>query len=144
MNISDQEELQLLQSQEQASLLDTIDELRRHGVRCYVSLPQLIICRNQSFGKSSVLEAIFGVQFPVDDALCTRFTTEVILRRANQRLAAVKLIPAKDTSVNHEHVSNLLLFERSSINHAEISDLISEAKTYMGLTGSSNFSRDIL
>lgn len=136
------EQLQSLQSKDQAALLDTVDEIRRHGVNRYVSLPQLIVCGDQSSGKSSVLEAISGVQFPVNDGLCTRFTTEVILRRATKSLATVKLIPAKDASPSHKE--KLSLFEKSSINHAEIPDLISEAKTFMGLTGSSTFSRDVL
>lgn len=136
------EQLQSLQTKDQAALLDTVDEIRRHGVNRYVSLPQLIVCGDQSSGKSSVLEAISGVQFPVNDGLCTRFTTEVILRRATKSLATVKLIPAKDAPASHRE--KLLLFQKSSINHAEIPDLISEAKTFMGLTGSSTFSRDVL
>jgi GTPase SAR1 family protein len=136
------EQLQSLQSKDQAALLDTVDEIRRHGVNRYVSLPQLIVCGDQSSGKSSVLEAISGVQFPVNDGLCTRFTTEVILRRATKSLATVKLIPSKDASPSHKE--KLSQFEKSSINHAEIPDLISEAKSFMGLTGSSTFSRDVL
>jgi GTPase SAR1 family protein len=130
------EQLQSLQSKDQAALLDTVDELRRHGVDRYVPLPQLIVCGDQSSGKSSVLEAISGVQFPVNDGLCTRFTTEVILRRATKSLATVKIIPS--------HLDKLSPFKKSSINHAEIPDLISEAKTFMGLTGSSTFSRDVM
>lgn len=136
------EQLQSLQSKDQAALLDTVDEIRRHGVNRYVDLPQLIVCGDQSSGKSSVLEAISGVQFPVNDGLCTRFTTEVILRRATQSLATVKLIPSEHAPASHKE--KLLRFEESSINHAEIPDLISEAKTFMGLTGSSTFSRDVL
>lgn len=136
------DQLQSLQSRDQAALLDTVDEIRRHGVNRYVSLPQLIVCGDQSSGKSSVLEAISGVQFPVNDGLCTRFTTEVILRRASKSLATVKLIPSKDASPSHK--DKLSLFEKSSINHGEIPNLISEAKTFMGLTGSSTFSRDVL
>jgi hypothetical protein len=136
------EQLQSLLSKDQAALLDTVDEIRRHGVNRYVDLPQLIVCGDQSSGKSSVLEAISGVQFPVNDGLCTRFTTEVILRRETKSLATVKLIPAKDTPASHKE--KLSQFEKRSINHAEIPDLISEAKTFMGLTGSSTFSRDVL
>ncbi|KAH8698887.1 P-loop containing nucleoside triphosphate hydrolase protein [Talaromyces proteolyticus] len=135
-------QLESLQSKDQAALLDTVDEIRRHGVNRYISLPQLIVCGDQSSGKSSVLEAISGVHFPVNDGLCTRFTTEVILRRASEDLASVKLIPAKGASA--EHRNKLSQFQRSSISHEEIPTLISEAKAIMGLTGSSTFSRDIL
>jgi hypothetical protein len=50
--------------QEQSKLLDKIDELRTIGVGGLVELPQLIVCGNQSSGKSSVLEAISRVRFP--------------------------------------------------------------------------------
>jgi GTPase SAR1 family protein len=134
--------LESLQSKDKAALLDTVDEIRRHGVSRYILLPQIVVCGDQSSGKSSVLEAISGVHFPVNDGLCTRFTTEVILRRAPRHFALVTLIPAKDAS--DEHQQKLLQFEQSSISHVEIPTLISEAKTIMGLTSGSSFSRDIL
>ncbi|MBE3042786.1 dynamin family protein, partial [Candidatus Bathyarchaeota archaeon] len=49
----------------------------------YIDLPQIVVCGDQSSGKSSVLEAISGMAFPAKDNLCTRFATEVILRRAS-------------------------------------------------------------
>ncbi|QKX56148.1 uncharacterized protein TRUGW13939_03248 [Talaromyces rugulosus] len=135
-------QLESLQSKDKAALLDTVDEIRRHGVSRYISLPQLVVCGDQSSGKSSVLEAISGVHFPVNDGLCTRFTTEVILRRAPESLASVRLIPAKDAS--DEHRQKLSQFKQSSTSHVEIPTLISEAKTIMGLTSGSSFSRDVL
>jgi GTP1/Obg family GTP-binding protein len=56
---------------EQSKLLDTIDELRTIGVAGLVELPQLIVCGNQSSGKSSVLEAISRVRFPAKSNVCT-------------------------------------------------------------------------
>ncbi|KAJ5193199.1 hypothetical protein N7449_009341 [Penicillium cf. viridicatum] len=45
--------------------LYSIDTLRSQGISHYVSLPQIIVCGDQSSGKSSVLEAISGVSFLV-------------------------------------------------------------------------------
>lgn len=42
-------------------------------------------CGDQSSGKSSCLEAISGVPFPRKDTLCTRFATEVVLRKNSER-----------------------------------------------------------
>src|ERR1700735_2873264 len=55
---------QALQSSEQMKLLDAVDALRAHGLGEMTALPQLVVCGDQSSGKSSVLEAISGVPFP--------------------------------------------------------------------------------
>lgn len=50
---------------------------------------------DQSAGKSSVLEAITGTPFPRDSGACTRFATEIRLRRASERSLKVTIIPDK-------------------------------------------------
>ncbi|KAG4033847.1 hypothetical protein MFRU_004g03470 [Monilinia fructicola] len=62
--------------------LGFIDELKGLGINELVNLPQLVVVGDQSSGKSSVLQAITRLPFPVDDGLCTRFPTEVSLQRA--------------------------------------------------------------
>ena len=56
---------------EQLELLNSVDSLRSQGISHYVSLPQIIVCEDQSSSKSSVLEAICGVSFPIRSSLCT-------------------------------------------------------------------------
>jgi GTP1/Obg family GTP-binding protein len=56
-----------LQSKDHEDLLNIIDLLRSQGISRYVDLPQLIVCGEQSSGKSSVLEAVSGVRFPSND-----------------------------------------------------------------------------
>ena len=90
--VADPAKLEHLQTQEQIKLLDVIDALRAEGLSEYTALPQLIVCGDQSSGKSSVLEAISGVPFPRKDTLCTRFATEVILRRATDEFISVSLV----------------------------------------------------
>jgi GTPase SAR1 family protein len=70
-----------LPSKDHRDLLNIIDSLRPQGISRIVDLLQIIVCGNQSSGKSSVLEAISGMLFPTKDNLCTRFATELILRR---------------------------------------------------------------
>lgn len=72
-----------LQSKDHEELLNIIDKLRSQGISRYIDLPQLIVCGDQSSGKSSVLEAVSGLRFPTKDNLCTRFATELILRRVS-------------------------------------------------------------
>jgi len=69
--------LQALQSEDQRKVMDIVDKLRRTGLGGIVELPQLVVCGDQSSGKSSVLEAITEIPFPRKENLCTRFATEV-------------------------------------------------------------------
>jgi hypothetical protein len=40
-----------------------------------------VVVGEQSTGKSSVLQAVTEIPFPVDDNMCTRFATEIVLKR---------------------------------------------------------------
>jgi hypothetical protein len=71
------ESLKDLQSSDERRLLDVVDKLRRVGLNGTLELPQLVVCGDQSSGKSSVLEAITEIPFPRKAGLCTRFATEV-------------------------------------------------------------------
>ncbi|KAL4915998.1 P-loop containing nucleoside triphosphate hydrolase protein, partial [Aspergillus aurantiobrunneus] len=130
----------------QSKLLDRIDELRRIGIGGLVELPQLIVCGNQSSGKSSVLEAISRVRFPVKSNVCTRFATEVILRRSQRPRIKISIEPGP-SRMNEEEIRGL-----RSFNHEEFSDgndlpaLIEQAKQCMGIADAvrSGFSDDIL
>jgi GTPase SAR1 family protein len=88
--------LDQLQSPEQMALLDTIDELRSQGLGHHgISLPQLIVCGDQSSGKSSLLEGLTRLRFPTDADICTVFATEVVLRRDNTVKISVEIMPSK-------------------------------------------------
>ncbi|KAL8872017.1 MAG: hypothetical protein Q9174_002280 [Haloplaca sp. 1 TL-2023] len=63
-------------------LFEAIDELRSCGVtRENVELPELVIVGDQSAGKSSLLQSLTEIPFPVADRLCTRFPTRIVSRR---------------------------------------------------------------
>ncbi|EGB06101.1 hypothetical protein AURANDRAFT_13754, partial [Aureococcus anophagefferens] len=49
-----------------------------------ISLPQLCVVGDQSSGKSSLLECLTKVPFPVKSGICTRAPTVVQCRRADQ------------------------------------------------------------
>lgn len=57
-------------------VLNIIDKIRAHEISRELSLPELVVCGNQSSGKSSVLEAISRIRFPKGEVTCTRFVTE--------------------------------------------------------------------
>jgi len=80
---------------EQRGLLDLIDKLQFAQLD-NVKLPQIVVVGDQSAGKSSVLEAITGTPFPRDAGACTRFATEIRLRRSKESSLSVSIIPDKN------------------------------------------------
>lgn len=80
---------------EQRALLDLIDKLQFAQLD-NVKLPQIVVVGDQSAGKSSVLEAITGTPFPRDAGACTRFATEIRLRRSPQPSINISVIPDKN------------------------------------------------
>ncbi|QSZ34230.1 hypothetical protein DSL72_005820 [Monilinia vaccinii-corymbosi] len=135
--------LQGLSSQKQLELLNAVDELRSQGISQYISLPQIIVCGDQSSGKSLVLEAISGIAFPVQSSLCTWFPTELILRK--------KPIPSVRVSIVNHHESGSSQAVPFNAFHRELTDfndlprLIEAAKSTMGIRDNGKtFSKDIL
>jgi GTPase SAR1 family protein len=75
---------------------------------------QLVVVGDQSSGKSSVLEGLTGLSFPISSDLCTRFVTQIVLRRAPASEAKVRItiIPGPDAQEDEETLKSLLGFER--------------------------------
>lgn len=86
---------------EQRALLDLIEKLQFAQLD-NVKLPQIVVVGDQSAGKSSVLEAITGTPFPRDAGACTRFATEIRLRRSAQTGITVSIIPDKNRSFKEQ------------------------------------------
>jgi GTP-binding protein EngB required for normal cell division len=125
-------------------LLDIIDSLRSQGVNHYVDLPEIIVCGDQSAGKSSVLEAISGMPFPTKDGLCTRFATELILRRGREMNTKVSITPGE--SRFGEDKERLECWQpEASISKVGLGAVTDEAKRAMSdLAGTGEFYDDIL
>ncbi|KAG4442264.1 hypothetical protein IFR05_002255 [Cadophora sp. M221] len=119
-----------IHSKKHTDLLDIVDVLRSNGVSHYVDLPQIIVCGSQSSGKSSTLESLSGIAFPTAEGLCTRFATELILRRSEK--SEVKL----------------LKFHEKEREDKNVTKIIEAARVEMGLTGTGPdakvFSSDVL
>lgn len=140
--------LDALQSADQRDVLNIVDSLRECGIDNILPLPQLVVCGDQSSGKSSVLEAITEIPFPRRENLCTRFATEIVLRRLPESLIATKIIPDKARPA--EEQAELTNFKVSIRNFDELPDLIESATKAMGVGGGNNgntlhaFARDVL
>ncbi|KAH9865175.1 hypothetical protein IAQ61_009122 [Plenodomus lingam] len=139
--------LQALQSADQRKVMDIVDKLRRTGLNGIVELPQLIVCGDQSSGKSSVLEAITEIPFPRKENLCTRFATEIILRRSPESTSRITITPDK---LRHKSEQiKLKSFGKTINDFSQLPDVIEEATQAMGLgvvggINSRAFSRDVL
>jgi GTP-binding protein EngB required for normal cell division len=135
--------LSKLCSTDQLELLDAVDQLRLQGISNYISLPQIIVCGDQSSGKSSVLEAISGVSFPVSGNLCTRFPTELVLRRTPTISASVSIVPHDSRSESEQR--SLRGFQERLDGFAGLPGLVESAKHTMGITTYGKaFAKDIL
>ena len=143
VDLVDANPAQSLSSANQIELLDVVDALRAEGLSDFTALPQLIVCGDQSSGKSSCLQTISGVPFPRKDNLCTRFATEVILRRVLNDGLSVSIKPGRDrSSADRERLLN---FQHSLKSNQDFPELFEKAKEAMGLTPLGNaFTKDIL
>ncbi|KAK5313210.1 hypothetical protein LTR70_007727 [Exophiala xenobiotica] len=132
-----------IQSKDHETLLNVIDDLRSQGISRFIDLPQIIVCGDQSSGKSSVLEAVSGLRFPTKDALCTRFATELILRRHTEVASKVTIVP--DANRPEKEKEQLQNFQSEDNVYENLGTITEDASEAMGLDGSSkNFSLDVL
>ncbi|GKZ67889.1 hypothetical protein AnigIFM50267_002443 [Aspergillus niger] len=135
--------LDSLCTREQLDLLNAIDTLRSQGISHYVSLPQIIVCGDQSSGKSSVLEAISGVSFPVKSNLCTRFPTELVLRKDANVGVRVSIVPHHSRSEAEQRSLGSFCEELDGFDG--LPQLVDNAKAAMGIsTHGKAFSNDLL
>jgi hypothetical protein len=138
--------LEALQDKEQRVIMDLVDRLRRAGLSSILKLPQIVVCGDQSSGKSSALEGITEIPFPRKENLCTRFATEIIMRRDNSPSITCKINP--DKSRPEEEQKALADFSQSIQSFDELPALIEKATSLMGLDMAIGtvkaFSRDVL
>ncbi|KAF2716113.1 vacuolar sorting protein [Polychaeton citri CBS 116435] len=138
--------LKNLQPNKHLELLDVIDNLRAQGLNEHVDLPQLIVCGDQSSGKSSLLSAISGVPFPKKESLCTRFATEVVLRRddsISESQLSVTITPSSTRPAADRH--ELESFARQLHSMEDLPKTMTDAAMAMGLGAVGGaFSADIL
>ena len=100
-----------------------------------------MVVGDQSSGKSSLLEGITGLSFPVDSDICTRFATQIILRRSppEEASATVTIIPGTGSVGDKAATKHLESFSRSlsanEFDGAKVAEILNEASTHLGLPG---------
>lgn len=121
-----------LNSHKSSQRLEQIARLRARGVGEHVGLPQLVVCGDQSTGKSSVLEGITGIPFPRQDGLCTTFPTEIILQHSSNDLnIKASIIPS--TARSDDEKIKFREFTRVLTSFDQLPEVISEITKLFGL-----------
>ncbi|KAG9241824.1 P-loop containing nucleoside triphosphate hydrolase protein [Calycina marina] len=120
-----------MQTEEQRQVLDAVSHVGQCGLDNILSLPQLVVCGDQSAGKSSVLEALTDITFPTKDSICTRFATEIHLRRENKISLAIKVIPGPDRILEEQDKINV--FKESINDFLDLPRVMKEAMYTMDI-----------
>ncbi|KAL0938434.1 vacuolar sorting protein vps1 [Colletotrichum truncatum] len=137
-------------------LFDAIDRLQSFGVSGKLEIPQLVIVGGQSSGKSSLLQSLTEIPFPVGKGCCTRFATRIVSRRTapgSDNVVKITITepevedifdyPFDDTYEDYNYVSDHLGVE-------EFKNIMEEVSTkYMGIKsgegiGKKNFAAEVL
>jgi len=126
-----------LQSDRSSEHLRQVASLRARGISNSIDLPQLVVCGDQSAGKSSVLEGLTSIPFPRADGVCTKFATEVILEHSEQEQSiTASILPHSSRDVRTRQ--KLQGFHASLRGYDELPKVISKAGELMGLKGYGN------
>ncbi|EED18923.1 dynamin family GTPase, putative [Talaromyces stipitatus ATCC 10500] len=116
---------------ESSKQLAFIDDLHRLGLSRTVDLPELIVVGDQNTGKSSVLQAITEISFPVESALCTRFPIKISFRQTPGTSTSVQaeILPGpktQDDDVFMERIKNFR-FTSDELSASVMNQIIKEA-----------------
>ena len=112
-------------------ILDFIDDLRSLKIAKNIDLPQMVICGDQSAGKSSLLHSLTGIEFPVSDDVCTRFATILQLRDTPLPQYRASILPSLDAGP--DEVERLQQFRPQVDGKADIENVIESAKVFLGV-----------
>ncbi|KAJ4161690.1 uncharacterized protein LMH87_007714 [Akanthomyces muscarius] len=152
-------DIQDMDNPERLRYFQVIDDLRGFGINEDLPLPQIVVVGDQSSGKSSLLEGLTGLSFPIASDLCTRFATQIVLRRVLGEKTTVKatIVPGPSSLDDDAQKKRLLDFDiemdAQELIGPKFSWILDEAAVHMGLPNSDDqdlealdkrFSDDIL
>ncbi|KAF6825269.1 dynamin family protein [Colletotrichum plurivorum] len=125
---------------ETRALLDITKKLSSLGIGRITKPPQIVLVGDRSSGKSSVLEAISHVKFPIGSGGCTRFATELVLRNGSQRRVQATVRFHED-----DQPARKITEGEDNGKVIDMGKVIAAATKLMGLTDSNTeFSKDVL
>ncbi|MCJ1383813.1 hypothetical protein MMC17_006927 [Xylographa soralifera] len=142
-------------SPERTKQLEIVDKLHDLGVGREISLPVLVVVGDQSSGKSSLLDGLTALPFPVASQLCTRFATQVSFRRSAtdaKDVITISIVPATDAEDEYKDKLSKFGRELEELSSGTFNEILTEAAKLMGLPSTldesevalKRFSRDVL
>lgn len=87
-----------LNAPEARRLLKIVDDMREILHHEKISLPHIVVVGDQSVGKSSVLEALSGIQLPRAQNICTRCPLELRIKNIPDSLTEHATIRCQDVA----------------------------------------------
>ena len=124
---------------------EAIDWIRSAGIGEFVPLPSVIVCGDQSTGKSSLLERLFGMKFPTHELLCTRYPIELALQKGHPPKSASTIRPGYTVGRPSVEVDHLKKFVSHSSPYTQLGEIVNAANEWMRIDGKNVcFSRDVL
>lgn len=139
-----------LRTSKSSQRLNQVEKIRAHGVGDLISLPALVVCGDQSTGKSSVLEGVTGISFPRQEGLCTRFPSEINLRHTECESVSITASIRPHISRPAEVQQTLSAYRKQLKDMSELPGVIEEVSRLMNIRGycdnenTSAFSVDVL
>ncbi|OPB44964.1 dynamin GTPase [Trichoderma guizhouense] len=139
-----------LRTSKSSQRLNQVEKIRAHGVGDLISLPALVVCGDQSTGKSSVLEGVTGIPFPRQEGLCTRFPSEINLRHTECESITITASIRPHISRPAEVQQTLSAYRKQLKDMSELPGVIEEVSRLMNIRGycdnenASAFSVDVL
>lgn len=132
-------------SERSQKLFEAIDELQSCGANRDIDLPELVIVGDQSAGKSSLLQSLTDIPFPVAGRLCTRFPTRIVSRRTpgGSEITRISIEATFSSPFNQTPVEERQLeyakFDHSSskFTATEFLTVVEKATSLMGIAESS-------
>ncbi|KAK3398296.1 P-loop containing nucleoside triphosphate hydrolase protein [Sordaria brevicollis] len=120
--------------------LEKQDKLRDLGIDIQTS--QIIVVGGQSSGKSSLLESLTGFSLPRGQGCCTRFATQITLRRHPVKKTVISIIPRANADQKLRDTLRAFRHELTDFRPEDVASVIEKANVVMEIRSGNN--KDIL
>ncbi|KAH8592604.1 hypothetical protein B0O99DRAFT_743508 [Bisporella sp. PMI_857] len=127
-------------------ILKILDKIRECNVNNEIDTPELVMCGKQSAGKSSVLEAITGLEFEKGDGgPCTRFVIEIRLFPDAKEAYIKSKVRFRPTPEEARTQGEEFEYKEKELpDCTDVGQIIAKAKAIMAITEKQKFSHHVL